>query len=81
LKKRIKYKPIVISGVILVVVGYLIYSGLRDTMTFYLTVSEVLAKPSEELSETQKVGGMVTTGSVQWDPKNRQLFRRCSGFF
>ena len=73
MKKRIKYKPIIISAVILMVIGYLIYTGLRDTMIFYLTVSEVLAKPPEDLTDTQKVGGMVTAGSVQWDPKTLKL--------
>lgn len=73
MKKRIKYKPIVLSAVVLIVIGYLIYTGLRDTMIFYLTVSEVLAKPPEKLTQTQKVGGMVTTGSVQWDPKTLKL--------
>lgn len=73
MKKRIKYKPILISAVILIVIVYLIYTGLRDTMTFYLTVSEVLAKTPEELTQTQKVGGVVTTGSVQWDPKTLKL--------
>ncbi len=73
MKKRIKYKPIVLSAVVLIVIGYLVYTGLRDTMIFYLTVSEVLAKPPEKLTQTQKVGGMVTTGSVQWDPKTLKL--------
>jgi cytochrome c-type biogenesis protein CcmE len=73
LKKGIKYKPIIISAVIVMVIGYLIYTGLRDTMIFYLTVSEVLAKPLENLTDTQKVGGIVTAGSVQWDPKTLKL--------
>lgn len=73
MKKRIRYKPIVISAVILLVIGYLIYTGIRDTMVFYLTVSEVLAKPPEDLTVSQKVGGTVTAGSVQWDPKTLQL--------
>ncbi len=73
MKKRIKYKPIIISAVILLVIGYLIYTGLRDTMVFYLTVSEVLAKSPEDLTATQKVGGMVTTESVQWDAKTLKL--------
>jgi len=68
-----KLKPIVISAVILAAVGYLIYTGLRDTMVYYLTVSEVLANPTDELTATQKVGGTVTAGSVQWDPKTLQL--------
>ena len=73
MKKRIKYKPIIISAVILLVIGYLIYTGLRDTMVFYLTVSEVLAKAPEDLTETQKVGGIVTAESVQWEPKTLKL--------
>jgi cytochrome c-type biogenesis protein CcmE len=73
LKKRIKYKPIILSAVVLTVIGYLIYTGLRDTMIFYLTVSEVMAKTPEDLTATQKVGGVVTAGSVQWDPKTLKL--------
>ena len=73
MKKRIRYKPIVISAVVLMVIGYLIYTGLRDTMVFYLTVSEVMAKPPEDLTDTQKIGGMVTAGSVQWNPKTLKL--------
>ena len=73
MKKRIKYRPIIISAVILLVIGYLIYTGLRDTMVFYLTVSEVMAKSPDDLTDTQKVGGIVTAGSVQWDPKMLKL--------
>ena len=69
LKKRIKYKPIIIAAIILCVTGYLIFTGIRDTMTYYLTVSEVLAKQPGQLTETQKVDGVITPGSVQWDPK------------
>ena len=73
MKKKLQYKPIIISAVILLVIGYLIYTGLRDTMVFYLTVSEVLAKTPDDLTDTQKVGGIVTAGSVQWDPKTLKL--------
>lgn len=73
MKKRKKYKAIMISAVILVVIGYLIYTGLRDTMVFYLTVSEVMAKSPQDLTDTQKVGGTVTAESVQWDPKTLKL--------
>lgn len=73
MKKTFKYKPIIISAVIVLVIGYLIYTGLRDTMVFYLTVSEVLAKQPQDLTDTQKVGGIVNAGSVQWDPKTLKL--------
>ncbi len=65
-----KFKPIIISLVVLSVISYLIYAGVRDTMTYYLTVSEVLAQPFENQDQTLRVGGNVSPGSVQWDPKN-----------
>ena len=68
-----KFKPILISLVVISVISYLIYTGVRDTMTYYLTVSEVLAQPSENQDQTLRVGGNVSPGSVQWDPKNLRL--------
>lgn len=59
--------------IILIVTGYLIFTGIRDTMTYYLTVPEVLAKQPGQLTETQKVDGIITPGSVQWDPKTLNL--------
>ena len=73
MKNRIKHKPVIISAVILLIIGYLVYTGLRDTMVFYLTVSEVLAKPAQDSSGPLKVGGMVNAGSVQWDPQTLKL--------
>jgi len=73
LKKRRKFGPVVISIIILSIVGYLIYAGIRDTSVYYLTVSEVLAKVPESQNETIRVGGNVSPDSVQWDPKNLRL--------
>jgi len=72
-EKRIKFKPVLISIIIVSIIGYLIYTGLRDTMTYYLTVSEVLAKSSEIQNQTIRVGGNVSPNSVQWDPKDLRL--------
>jgi len=68
-----KLKPILISVIVLSVVGYLIFTGLRDTMTYYLTVSEVLAKSTEIHDQTIRVGGNVTPDSIQWDAKDLML--------
>ncbi len=72
-KKKGKSGPIIVSIVILSVVGYLIYAGIRDTSAYYLTVSEVLAEVPESQNQTIRVGGNVSPGSVQWDPKNLKL--------
>ncbi len=66
-------KPVLVSFVILAVIGYLIYAGLRDTMTYYLTVSEVLASTIEIGNEPIRVGGLVSPSSVQWDPRDLKL--------
>jgi cytochrome c-type biogenesis protein CcmE len=54
--------------------GYLIYTGIRDTMTFYLTVPEVLAGPVETQSEIIRVGGNVFPDSVKWNSRDLKLF-------
>ena len=73
MEKRKKYKSIIIAAVVMFITGYLIYTGLRDTMTFYLTVSEVLAQPAAQAVEALRVGGTVKPGSVTWDPKTLKL--------
>ena len=71
--KKKKLKPIIISFVIFAVIGYLIYAGLRDTMTYYLTVNEVLASTTDLGKEPIRVGGIVSPSSVQWDSKDLKL--------
>lgn len=61
------------SIVVVGVIGYLIYTGIRDTMAYYLTVSEVLALSSENRNETVRMGGNVLADSVQWDPRSLKL--------
>ena len=73
MKKTIRFKPIIISFVVLSLVVYLIYTGFRETMTYYLTVSEVLAKSSELRDQTIRVGGNVSTDFIQWDAKDLRL--------
>lgn len=73
MKKKKKIKPVIVSCVIFLVIGYLIYAGLRDTMTYYLTVSEVLASTTEVGNEPIRVVGVVSPSSVQWDPKDLKL--------
>jgi cytochrome c-type biogenesis protein CcmE len=73
MKKKKKMKPLIISSVIFLVIGYLIYAGLRDTMTYYLTVSEVLAGTTEIGNEPIRVGGIVSPTSVKFDPKDLKL--------
>jgi cytochrome c-type biogenesis protein CcmE len=62
-------------GVLLVVgaVGYLIYTGIRETSSYYLTIEEFLPKREALANEGVRVAGRVQAGSVRWDPKDLRL--------
>jgi len=62
-------------GVLLIVgaVGYLIYTGIRETSTYYLTLEEFLPKREALANEGVRIAGRVQTGSVRWDPKDLRL--------
>ena len=45
-------------------VGYLMYSGVRETAVYYLTIDEFLAKKESLTNEGIRVAGRVEVGSV-----------------
>ncbi len=69
--RRLKY---LVAGIIVVgaLVG-LIYSGVRDSMVFFYTPSEVKQKQNELRGKALRVGGMVVDGSIRWDPQTLLL--------
>ena len=70
-KKRLKF--IVVGSILLSIIGYLTYTGIRDTMAYYFTVSELLAKGPSGENVGLRVGGEVIPDSIQWNPKDLQL--------
>ena len=72
MKKR-RRKFIIISLVTLCVIGYLVYTGVRDTMLYYLTVSELIEGGPQSANGGVRVGGKVLEGSVSWNPKDLSL--------
>src|SRR2546425_9141805 len=62
-------------GVLLVVgaVGYLMYTGIRETSTYYLTIEEFLLKREALANEGVRVAGRVQAGSIRWDAKELRL--------
>ena len=62
-------------GVVLVIgaIGYLIYTGIRETSTYYLTIEEFLPQREALANEGVRVAGRVQAGSVQWSPKDLHL--------
>jgi cytochrome c-type biogenesis protein CcmE len=58
------------------VVGYLMFTGMRDSMVYYHTPSELVAKVAADPSYRDvgvKVGGRVAPGSVHFDPRTLDL--------
>ena len=72
MKKR-RSKLIFITLVALCIIGYLVYAGIRDTMLYYLTVSELIQQGAQSSNGGVRVGGKVIEGSVIWDPKDLRL--------
>ncbi|MBV9108729.1 MAG: cytochrome c maturation protein CcmE [Gemmatimonadetes bacterium] len=66
------------GGVLLAgVVGYLMVTGMKDSMTYYLTPAElaqrVSANPSFAEDAGVRVGGQVVPGTVSFDQKTLDL--------
>ena len=72
MKKR-KRKLILITVLAISVIGYLVYAGIRDTMVYYLTVSELVQQGLQSSNGGVRVGGKVLEGSIIWDPKDLRL--------
>lgn len=62
-------------GIALIVgaVGYLMYTGIRETSVYYLTIEEFLAKREALTNEGVRVAGRVQAGSINWNPKDLHL--------
>ncbi|MBI3248118.1 MAG: cytochrome c maturation protein CcmE [Deltaproteobacteria bacterium] len=62
-------------GILLVLgaVAYLIYTGIRETSNYYLTIEEFLPQKEAFTNEGIRLAGRVQAGSIQWDPKDLRL--------
>ncbi len=62
-------------GILLVLgaVAYLIYTGIRETSNYYLTIEEFLPQKEAFANEGIRLAGRVQAGSIQWDPKDLRL--------
>ncbi len=58
---------------IVAAVGALIYSAVRETSAYYLTVDEYAADPGAHAGRFLRLAGRVADGSVRWDPSTLDL--------
>jgi len=52
---------------------YLIIGGLRGSIVYYLTPSELRAQSQADPDRTIRLGGQVAPGSKQWNPSALEL--------
>lgn len=75
-----QWKFVVIALAVVLVLAYLVYTGVRRAAVYYLTVSEVLAQQGQRNNLPIRVGGKVVPGSIQWDQLGQSLrFRITDG--
>ena len=69
-------KPKIIIGVILIVSAlvFLIFSGFKDSASYYLTVSELYAKEDISPQDGIRIHGYVDAESITWDAETVELF-------
>lgn len=62
-------------GALLIVgaIAYLIYTGVKETSVYYLTIEEFLPKREALANEGVRVAGRVQAGTLAWDPKDLNL--------
>lgn len=59
------------AGVILLVLGVLVFTGVQQSVVYFVTPSELLAAPSAD-GRAYRVGGMVVQGSLRQDAGTRE---------
>jgi cytochrome c-type biogenesis protein CcmE len=77
-KARFGIAALLLSGAVI----YLMYSGVRQTAVYYLTISEFLARKDTLANEGVRVAGRVELGSVtrQMTPAGEELNFRLGDF-
>ena len=64
---------IVGSAIIVATFAYLIYGGIDDSVVYFLTPRELLAKGTKGVDVPVRLAGQVKPGSVQWNDATLQL--------
>jgi cytochrome c-type biogenesis protein CcmE len=73
-KNSIMNRKLIIGGiVILMVVAYLFWSGMKDSSVYFLTVDEFFAQIDQMEGKGTRINGEIVPGSIKWDASNLLL--------
>jgi cytochrome c-type biogenesis protein CcmE len=67
----VKPKFVIGGLVILAALGYMIWAGVTQSAVYFVTPSELTASPVA--GKAYRLGGLVTPGSLKWEPKTLDL--------
>jgi cytochrome c-type biogenesis protein CcmE len=70
---RVRPRFFVGVGLIVLAIGYLIFTSIRSTSEYYLTVAEVASRRAELGTQALRVAGRVKGGTIDWDPATLTL--------
>ena len=71
--KRRKLKYLLAGGIVVAALVGMIYSGVKESMVYFYTPTELVQKKDSVQGKSLRVGGMVVDGSIRWDPQNLLL--------
>jgi cytochrome c-type biogenesis protein CcmE len=70
-KRRLQ---VFIGGLVIVLsLGYLVFGGLRDTMVYFVTPTELRAQGASAIGKPVRLGGTVVPDSIDMVPETLQL--------
>ncbi|MBI2963367.1 MAG: cytochrome c maturation protein CcmE [Deltaproteobacteria bacterium] len=61
------------SALIVAAFGYLMYTAIRETSSYYLTIQEFLPRKAEYANAALRIAGRVAPGSIDYDAKTLRL--------
>ena len=79
---RRRWRMGLVVGLVLVLsgFGYLLYGGIDESLVYFLTPKELLARGARGYDAPVRLGGQVVPGSVNWDAQALDLrFRVTDG--
>jgi cytochrome c-type biogenesis protein CcmE len=68
------------ATIIVAAVSYLVYTGIRETSVYYLTIEELLSRRQAVAGEGLRVAGKVGSNSVEWNAATLDLTFRLANF-
>ncbi len=71
MNRRAKF--LVGAAIIVAAVGALIFTAVRETSSYYMTVDEYARDPAGMAGKPLRLAGRVSGGSVRWEPRTLDL--------